>query len=502
MGFVPQSDCGAKQTDSRHNSDMTQHATWLTRRTYIQFAAFAALIFSASGFAKLPEEVSKSLRRVGVPANAMSLYVREVGREQPLVEHRAFRAMNPASTMKIVTTLVALDVLTPAYTWKTDFLTTGSVQNGVLNGALIVRGSGDPKFTWEHLQVAAKALRDQGIREIRGDLLLDRTRFAAASYDAAQFDGQPLRPYNVAPDALLFNFKSVGFKFAPQANGDVIITTEGPAPDGLTIDNQLKTSLGNCGDWRSKLAATFDSNGNTARATFSGSYPSDCGDRDWYVSLFDHPGIFAGSFARIWRDAGGAWTGGVRDAATPKSARILYSHVSSPLSSMVTDINKFSNNVMARQLLLTFDAQLMESPGKADRGGRAIREWAKLRGFDVPEIVVENGSGLSRKERISAKGMAKFLEYGLTAPFSADFVKSLPVAATDGTLSKRFTNQAAQGNAFLKTGKLTGVKTLAGYLQLPNSRRFLFVGMLNHANADGANEVLDAAVDWVYQNVK
>ncbi len=488
----------------------------------LQHALLCTLLLSSASVvhSKLPAEIEKSMRNAGIPLNAVSVYVREVGREQPLIEHRAFQPMNPASTMKIVTTLVALDVLTPTYTWKTDFLTSGSVQNGVLNGALIVRGSGDPKFTWEHLQVAVKALRDQGIRDIQGELQLDRSRFSPTKYDASQFDGQPLRPYNVPPDALLFNFKSVGFKFTPQINGDVAITTDGPAPDGLTVDNQLKTSLGNCGDWRSKVGANFEtdvatnsnavptngnavpSKGSTVRASFSGSYPIDCGERDWYVSLFDHSSLFAGSFARLWRDAGGTWMGTVRDGVTPKTARALYSHVSPPLSSMVTDINKFSNNVMARQLLLSFDAQLMESPGKADRGGRAIREWAKLRGFDVPELVVENGSGLSRKERISAKGMAKFLEYGLTAPFATDFVKSLPIAATDGTLAKRFTNQAAQGNAFLKTGTLTGVKTLAGYLQLPNNRKFLFVGMLNHARADGGNDGLDSVVDWVYRNAK
>ncbi|MGL5003549.1 MAG: D-alanyl-D-alanine carboxypeptidase/D-alanyl-D-alanine-endopeptidase, partial [Casimicrobium sp.] len=194
--------------------------------------------------AKLPPEVAKSLQRTGVPQNAVSLYVREVGREAPLVEHRSYQSMNPASTMKIVTTLVALDVLTPAYTWKTDFLTAAPLQNGVLNGALVIRGSGDPKFTWEHLQVAVKALREQGIREIRGDIVLDRSRFAPAKYDAGAFDGQPLRPYNAPPDALLFNFKSVGFKFSPQTNGDVAITTDGPIPDGLTIANSRKATLG------------------------------------------------------------------------------------------------------------------------------------------------------------------------------------------------------------------------------------------------------------------
>lgn len=461
-----------------------------------------------SAHAKLPPEIAKSLRASGVPESAMGLYIREVGREQPLVEHRAFQAMNPASTMKIVTTLVALDVLSPAYQWKTEFATAAPLQGDVLNGALSIRGSGDPKFTWEHLDVAVKELRRQGIREIRGDLLLDRSRFAPATYDAAAFDGQPLRPYNAPPDALLFNFKSTGFKFAPQPSGDVLITTDGPAPDGLVVDNKLRTVPGACGDWRVRIGPNFEQGAAgaanaTVRASFTGVYPSECGDREWYVSVFDHTSLLAGTFARMWRDAGGVWVGAAREGTTAKGARVLYTHLSAPLSSMVTDINKFSNNVMARQLLISFDAQLMESPGRADRGGRAMREWAKLRGFDVPELVVENGSGLSRKERISAKSMAKFLEYGLTAPFADDFVKSLPIAATDGTLTRRFLEKAASGNAYLKTGTLTGVKALAGYLQIPNSpRRFIFVAMINHANADAAVVALDRAVDWVYQSVK
>jgi serine-type D-Ala-D-Ala carboxypeptidase/endopeptidase (penicillin-binding protein 4) len=465
--------------------------------------AIALIAFANASHAALPPEVTKALRAANVPPNAMSLYVREVNREQPLIEHRAYQPMNPASTMKVITTLVALDVLTPSFQWKTEFMSAAPLQGQVLNGPLVIRGSGDPKFTWEHLETVVKNLRQQGIREIRGDILLDRSRFAPAKYDAAQFDGQPLKPYNVPPDALLFNFKSVGFRFSPQPNGFVTITTEPPLPDGLGIVNSMRTTTGPCGDWRARVGANFSAGTNLAQATFSGVYPTDCGDRDWYVSLFDHNGLLAGTFARLWRDAGGIWRGTMRNGVVPANARVLYTHASAPLSTMVTDINKFSNNVMARQLLLSFDAALMESPGRAERGGVAMREWAKLRGFDVPELVVENGSGLSRTERISAKGMAKFLEYGLTAPFAKDFIKSLPIAATDGTLSKRFANHLAQGNAFLKTGTLTGSKTLAGYLQIPNSpRRFIFVAMINHPNAEIAVEALDDAVDWVYQTVK
>ena len=468
-------------------------------RSIVVAAGAALLLFPFVAYATLPDPVTKVMREVGVPVSATSFYIREVGKIEPLVAHRSTVPMNPASTMKIATTLVALDVLTPNYTWKTTFSAASRIQSGVLQGPLYLRGSGDPKFVADHLQTAIKSLRDRGIREIAGDILLDRARFAAVAYDPALFDGQPLKPYNVGSDALLFNFKSVGFRFSPLSDNSVAVTTDGPTPDGLTVVNRLRVSGGSCGDWRSLVTASFASNGNSASASFTGTYSRDCADKDWYVSLFDHNGLLAGTFARMWRDAGGTWTGIMRDGATPKNARVLYTHTSASLASMVTDINKFSNNVMARQVLLTIDAELSKKPAQAKRAARSIQEWAKSRGFDINDLVIENGSGLSRVERISAQSMAKLLEYGLTAPFSNEFVSSLPLAATDGTLTKRFVNRQAEGTAYLKTGTLTGVKALAGYLLLPNDRKMIFVGMINHGNAEAGQKALDAAVDWVYQ---
>lgn len=468
-------------------------------RFFVVTVAAAVLLYSLALHAALPDPVTKVMREVGVPVNAMTLYVREVGKIEPLVAHRSAVPMNPASTMKIVTTLVGLDVLTPNYTWKTTFTTTSRIEGGVLRSPLYLRGSGDPKFVADHLQTAVKSLRDRGIREIAGDILLDRTRFAGAAYDPAQFDGQALRPYNVGPDALLFNFKSVGFRFSPQPDNSVAVTIDGPPPDGLTVTNRLRVTGGSCGDWRGLLTPSFVSHGNSASASFTGTYPRDCADKDWYVSLFDHNGLLAGTFARMWRDAGGTWTGIMRDGPTPRNARVLYTHTSVPLASMVTDINKFSNNVMARQLLLTIDGELSKKPAQTKRAARSIQEWAKNRGLEINDLVIENGSGLSRVERISAESMAKLLEYGLTAPFAADFVSSLPLAATDGTLTKRFLNTQAEGSAYLKTGTLTGVKALAGYLLLPNARKMIFVGFINHGNAEAGQKALDAAVDWVYQ---
>ena len=472
-----------------------------TKINLIAIGASATIaLFAAAAHAALPEPMTRMLRETGVPESAVSLYVRELGQSAPLIEHRARTAMNPASTMKIATTLVGLDVLKPDFTWKTQFLSNASINGGVLNGALVIKGSGDPKFLREHLEAAIRALRERGIREIRGDVLLDRSRFGKAIHDPSLFDGQALRPYNVGSDALLFNFKSVGFKFSVLPDKSVSVVTDGVPPDGLTISNSLRLGGGSCTDWRAKTGASFDTQGNRASATFSGAYSADCGEKDWYVSLFDHTGLLAGTFARLWRDAGGTWSGVMRDGATPKNARVLHVHSSAPLASMVTDINKFSNNVMARQLLLTIDAEISKRPALAKRGGQSVREWAKQRGFELPDLVIENGSGLSRVERISAQSMGALLEFGLTAPYASDFVSSLPLAATDGTLAKRFVNQLAEGRAYLKTGTLTGVKALAGYLLLPDDRKVLYVAFINHANAESAQRALDAGVDWVFQS--
>ncbi len=449
--------------------------------------------------AGLPPPIAQAFRAAGVPPSSVAVYVREVGAPAPRVAHRAAVPMNPASTMKILTTSMALDLLGPEFTWKTDVLAAGPITDGALAAPLILRGSGDPKFTWAHLRDLVSRLRAIGLTTIAGDILVDRSRFGPIRDTAEAFDGQTLKPYNVAPDALLFNYKAVGFRFTPEPDGNVRITTEGPPPDGLTIVNRLRTGPGPCGEWRHRIESRFDNGPNAARATFAGLYPSECGEREWYVSLFDHNGLLAGTFARLWRDAGGQWSGILRDGATPRGARLLAQHRSAPVLDVIADINKFSNNVMTRQLMLTLDAELNGPPARLDRLTDNARRWARSRAIDAETIVIENGSGLSRIERLTAAGLAQILEYGVTAPWSTEFIASLPVAGIDGTLSKRLAGGSAQGRAFLKTGTLAGVKALAGYLVPPDGRKLLFVCFVSHPNAEAAVPAMDAAVEWFMQ---
>jgi D-alanyl-D-alanine carboxypeptidase/D-alanyl-D-alanine-endopeptidase (penicillin-binding protein 4) len=164
----------------------------------------------------------------------------------------------------------------------------------------------------------------------------------------------------------------------------------------------------------------------------------------------------------------------------------------------VRDINKLSNNVMARQLFLTLATTAHAPPATTAHAAEAVRHWLAKRKLGFRELVMENGSGLSRRERIAAQSMARLLLAADASKVRGDFVSSLAVAATDGTVRKRFTDDDVADQALLKTGSLEGVRALAGYVFGPGGRRNVVVCFVNHRNAGRAQPGLDRLVEWVY----
>ena len=215
--------------------------------------ALSAPSASASDF---PAPVAQALKHAGIPQAATAAWVAEVDAGKPRLAVNARAALNPASTMKLVTTYAALDLLGPAYVWKTEAFATGTLNDGVLTGDLHLRGGGDPKLTYDQFGRLLRQIRARGIREIRGDLVLDRSAFAANGADPGRFDAQPMRPYNVSPDALLLNFKAVTLQLVPDpANRKLLVGME-PAPSNLDLVNQINLGNGNgCGDWKERLRA-------------------------------------------------------------------------------------------------------------------------------------------------------------------------------------------------------------------------------------------------------
>ncbi len=458
-----------------------------------------AMSYSALCAAALPEPVRSLLLNANVPANSAAIYVQEVGSRHPLLTHRDDVPMNPASTMKLLTTYAALELLGPSYVWRTEIYTDGEIEKDSVLGNLIIKGSGDPKITVEKFWLLVRDLRTRGIREIRGDLILDRSLFAGARHDPAQFDNEPLRPYNVGPDALLVNFKAVRFTFTPNEAEQTVLIRAEPHPAGLTVKNNLKLRNGNCGDWRSAAQAAFSSETDSAEALFNGQYALSCGEKTWYVSLFDHPNFVAGFFRQLWEEMGGVWSGKWRDGTSPKTAKLLAQIESYPLTEVIRDVNKFSNNVMARQIYLTLAAHHKRLPATAATAREAIGKWLLKKGLNFPELVIENGSGLSRVERISAGHLGRLLYAAYMSPVMPELIASMPVAAYDGTMSKRLKDGQAAGQAHLKTGSLDGVRALAGYVLDAEGRRYVIVFLVNHTNAANAQKAMDALINWIYQ---
>ena len=460
--------------------------------------AVSAWLLAGSAFAALPPEVSRAFFAAQIPISAVGAWVQEIGAARPVFSQQPARPMNPASTMKLVTTFAALELLGPDYRWRTEAYAGGPVIDGVLEGDLLLKGYGDPKITIEQFQALVAALRATGLKTIRGDLVLDRSYFALAAHDPGAFDGEPLKPYNFGPDALLINFKSVRFVFAPNADGDAVDIHAEPELGSVALRGVPRTVAGDCGDWKAALEASFVNHADNAAAYFGGRYPVACGEREWYVALLDHSHYALAMFRRYWSEAGGSFAGGVRDGRVPAAAKPLTTLQSPPLYDVVRDINKLSNNVMARQLFLTLATSEYPPPATTAHASAAVRRWLGTHKLAFPELVLDNGSGLSRHERISARSMAQLLIAADASKVRSDYVSSLAVAATDGTVRRRFQDEQIADQAFLKTGSLEAVRALAGYVLGPTGRRFVVACFVNHPNAAGSQQALDLLVEHVY----
>jgi serine-type D-Ala-D-Ala carboxypeptidase/endopeptidase (penicillin-binding protein 4) len=507
--------------------------TALARRT----ACLAACALATSPAWALPAEVLAALARAGVPQGAISVVVSAIPSTSPAtsapvdatvtgtanmvmstvsavltapppaaprLSHRADASSNPASVMKLVTTYAALDSLGPAYTWKNRVYVDGFVgqngQSGVLDGNLVIRGSGDPKLVLERIQDLFAKVQAKGVREVRGDIILDRSIFTVPDKNPADFDDEPLRPYNAAPDGLLVNFKSLIFTFTPDAASQRVLITSEPPIAGVEIPTEMPLSAGACGNWRSALQADFFT---PHKVSFAGRFASACGPQVWAVA-YSEPRAYAGRVIEaMWRASGGALTGKVREDATPRSARALLTADSLPLGDIIADVNKFSNNVMAQQVFLTLSAQGRKASFEASK--KQLAAWWKkvLPNYSAP--VVENGSGLSRKERTSAQALTGLLHHAAASQNAAAFASSLGTAGVDGTVARmRERNPASEalGNAQLKTGTLRDVAAVAGYATGRSGQRYSIVAIINHPNASAARPALDKLVEWTIKEDK
>ena len=468
-------------------------------------ASLSARAATATGEA-LPDAIAQLLDKHRIPTSAVSLVVREMDGKSPLLRINGGVARNPASAIKLLTTLAALELLGPGHQWQTTYLADGVIQDGVLGGDLVLQGGGDPFLTVERLLGHVLMLRQRGLETITGQLLIDNSRFAPPPHDPSAFDGKPRRLYNVGPDAALANFSATQLIIEPReslGNGgrnEIHVRLQPPLA-GLSVVGKIQARDGKCISPDAGWSYRLGGDGENLTMVVGGAYRTRCGTHSISRSFFANTDYTYRLFTALWRAMGGKLDGGYRVAIAPGNAQPLLTVPSVPLADIITGINKFSNNVMSRQLLLTLGAELAAAPGSVPGGVGVIKTWLAANGLALPALVMENGSGLSRKSRLSADGLWALLKRGWDGIYRPEFLSSLPLAAVDGTLRARLQHSPLRARARIKTGLMDGVRSMAGYVHARNNRHYGVAMMIDSSRVNfwNGNALQDALLEWVYR---
>ena len=446
----------------------------------------------------LPASVTKALQANKIESSALSVVLLPLNSSAPATYVNADVSVNPASTMKLVTTYAALELLGPNHQWKTEFYADGPIDNGVLNGNLYLKGGGDPKLNMEKLWLLLRDLRANGVQTVSGDLVLDRSHFVQPDLPVFDDDGNDQhKPFLVEPDSLLVNLKALRF-IARNDDGQVNVLVEPPIAT-VRIDNRIEAlPKAKCPGWPDIRYNPIEE-ADGVRVVVTGKLPAGCSGQT-YLSLLNHQRYAAGAVRAIWQELGGKILGADRVATVPDGARMIARAWSPDLVEIIRDINKYSNNTMARQLFLSLGAEFRNEadPDDAMAAQRVIRQWLAKKGLISPSLVMENGSGLSRAERVTARELASLLQAAWKSPFAAEFISSMPVAALDGTMRKRLHNTGVAGKAHIKTGTLNTVRAIAGYSRDSENNTWAVVAILNHPRPWGASSILDQVLVSLY----
>lgn len=467
---------------------------WLINMCLFVATALSAAVAMAN---ELPDELQEAVALTGLPQEAVGMVVEPLEASELVVSLNADKPFHTASTMKVVTTYAALELLGPSKVWKTGAYTTGVLENGILTGDLYIRGSGDPSFSQTGLWQFVRKIQDSGIHEIRGDVILDKSVFGIRDYDAAAFDEAPLKPYNAGPNGLLLNEKKVDVRFVPDAVRDTVMVFMEPRMEQITIVPPVAGSS-ECGNWQNGMAVHFDDR----VAYFEGEYPLSCGEKVWSIHPYQMSDLryFESVFLRLWRESGGIFSGRFAEGAVPADARLIAEWVSPELGVIVNAVNKYSNNVMARQLLLSLGEAVYGAGVTEREGAQVVRNWLSGKGISVAELTIENGSGLSREEKITPSTMAQILKAAYQSPVMPELMASLPLVGRDGTMSKRLRDDEIAGKAHVKTGAIKDVRAVAGYVLAKSGKRYLVVCLVNHPEAWRAREMMNHLLSWTYAN--
>ena len=502
--------------DARRDTGLAAHAA--ARRALVVGAALACLprLTAANTSVRppatslaLPSAVQALIAASGLAPTSFGLHIQTIGRPaRPLVSLNADQLFQMASTIKLITTLAALDLLGPDYSWRTQAYLDGMLYGGRLLGDLVIVGGGDVSLSSNGLRAWFTELRERGLHEVWGDIVLDRFAFSLGDDDHANTPPPTRhRPGYSRPDALMLDegVLRVALHAGPQRSTRVRLV---PGQSDLAVVNRVTQGAG-C----TATAQLEDGGDDDPRLVVRGAWNATCGDREIAHFAVSHAELTHRAVTELWRDAGGARirgrvrgrAGAEPDTSVPRGLdgdplQPWATLTSQPLSSLIRDINKSSANLAARSVFLSLADGFPQHPATLPAARERVNGWLRAQGLRDGDITVDNGSGLSRAEQGTPRALVKLLVGAWQGPHQQTFVDSLPIAGVDGTLGRRMTQGAATGRAFLKTGTTSEARALAGYVNARSGRTHAVALIVNHPEAASATPVLDAIVEWVAAN--
>ena len=447
----------------------------------------------------LPEAVRDALQRAGLTGEQLGAVVLPLAGGEPLVAHRADAFMQPASTLKLVTSAVALDRLGPNHRGRTELLSAATQHGDVLEGDLVLRGGADPELGVPQLWALLAELRYKGIRTIRGDVILDRSLFNPARSDVGlpPFDEASEFPYNVIPDALHLAGNLLALEL--ESDAQQIKARVLPPLARVEIVNRLELNDAPCEQWgrggRWLTPITSKVRG-VVTIELKGSFPKNCQQRP-SLQMMDRTDLAERLLRYTWASLGGQWRGQTREGTAPLDAKLLAKRESRPWGEVLRVVNKESDNPLTRLMYMSLGlAAAKTEPGvpTAELAAREVAKWFTERGIDSAGLVMDNGSGLSRSARITPMQMARAIQASLNGPYASELLMSMPLVGVDG---QRFKGSVAAQRARLKPGGLRNVGSLAGQVLDADGKAYVMVAIINADMPARGRLAVNELVEWI-----
>jgi len=465
------------------------------KKLYVSISAIALLFFSQIVFSKnsseYPHRLLESIPREALSNGRLGVVVKSLTTDEFIFQYNSDKLFVPASNVKVLTSVSALSILNPDYRFKTEFYSGGDITNGVIHGGLYIKGYGDPTLSTEHLESIAQEFKSLGIKEIRGGIIVDESYFDNVRYGKGWKEKWKGDVFSPPISALSLNYNTFYIKVYPSKPGRIPIVALEPKGTNVNVINKAITT--NKGG---RLSAVWLEGGKTIK--LSGGISRKTPSYTLEVTT-RNPALYTGSaFKRILEDAGIRVEGYIIMGDVPDWAGVFYTHFSDPLYLIIAEFNKNSVNIIGENIIKTLGAEVIGEPGTWEKGTEVVSNFLHEIGIKG-SFEIFDGSGLSLLNRVSPNAITDVLEYAYNNQvISLKFLSSLSIGGVDGTLKRRFKRSEVEGRVMAKTGHLSNVSALSGYLFTKNGDVLVFSILANGLGSKATsfqNSLLGELVD-------